>query len=599
MAMPKVALKKVVIDTRGMLIGFMVEAPANFFGNIGNDVIEYPKTLADLKAMKFCNKQIDMSTGKITELGNFKINNLPSMVYADNQLIDVDNCITLTRRYTSGSKVIGYGVRFEGFPGKPEIAQRSEMIAQMSKWLRPTNFMIRHNYSTGKMYLNGKDCSLSDLPEVPIGEKKTRKGTNKPVTARNQGQPIQKSVNPNVENTFDILDIYSIVEQLNGQIVHFPNSAYTPHSDSSTKTEEGFKNSKLGELASPRLEFNSTSLNVNAKFRKLGYVMVDLNGRGQAPINTFVYRTKSIFVGGEAYIKKFGIVVSKEKETELMNTIGQSLALTPYDLGSVQSAVERFGNVSNPVCFSVDASSLSLISKAKAENSLLTEDQIVTLCKKRYEAKLIRKYCTAVQNEAKKELGTKIVSEQLQKREIYSEFRLYSDEILEKLKEIGFDVYSGAYSSIGVSDSQDASSKTKSSRTTDEVFIDYMLKDYDDTKTKAADIRKAIRTKDTKIINENMINLLSNGETLSSPFDRYSWAEKLIDKANKQINEVNKAFWMHNATMFKSGDKKLVHTHDSKNWVPAQTRAKKYEVYSSTKIDGLILKLSGLRVKGM
>lgn len=596
MGTPKVTLKKVVIDTRGTLIGFIVEAPESFFGNIGANVIEYPKTLVDLRAMRFCNKQIDMSKGKIVELGNFKMNSLPCMVYADSKLIDINSDISLTKRYTSGSKVIGYSVRFEGFPGKPEVAQRTDVITQMAKWMKPTNFMIRHNYDTGKMYLNGKGCSLSDLPEVPIGEKKTRKGSDKPVTARNQGQPIQKSVDPNVENVFDILDIYNIVAELKGQVIHFPNEKYEPVSDSGVKTEEGFQNSNVGELASPYLDFNSQKLKVNAQFKKLGYVMVNIGNRGAAPINTYIHRTKSIFVAGEAYIKRFGIVVSKDKEAELINRIGQSLAVTPYDLGSLASAVSRFGSVPNPVCFSVDASSLSLISKAKAKNSLLSAEKIASLCKKRYELRIIRKYCNAMQSEIKKELGGKVVSEKIQHREIYSEFRLYSDEILDALKDAGFDIYSGAYSKTAApTTSENKSKKEKDSG----IGIAYAMKEYDDSKKTAAIIKKAVKNKDTSVISENILNVLLGGESISSPFDRFTWAENTSNSADKQLADIERIFWMHNATMFKLGGKKLVHTHDAEDWVPMQTKATTYEAYSSKKVDGLVLKLSGLRVKGM
>lgn len=597
MATPKVTLKKVVIDTNGTLIGFLVEAPESFFGNIGVNIIEYPKTLADLKAMRFCNKQIDMSNGKITELGNFKLNSLPCMVYNEGKLLDINSSISLTKRYTSGSKVIGYGVRFEGFPGKPEIAQRTDMITQLAKWMRPTNFMIRHNYDTGKMYLNGKGCSLSDLPEVSVGEKKTRKGTNKPVTARNQGQPIQKAVDPNLENVFDILDIYNIIAELKGQVIHFPNEKYEAVSESGVKTEEGFQSSNIGELASPYLEFNSQKLKVNAQFKKLGYVTVNISGRGAAPINTYIHRTKSIFVAGEAYIKRFGVVVSKDKETELMNRLGQSLAITPYDLGSLASAVSRFGSVPNPVCFSIDASRLNLISKAKAKNSLLSAEKIASLCKKRYELKLIRKYCNAMQSEIKKELGGKVVSEKVQHREIYSEFRLYSDDILEALKEVGFDIYSGAYSKTSAL--TQASSGKSTSGKDNGIGIAYAMKEYDDSKKTAAILKKAVKNKDTSVISENILNILLSGESISSPFDRFTWAEKTSQSADKQLDDIERIFWMHNATMFKAGGKEFVHTHDASDWVPIQTKATTYEAYNSKKVDGLILKLSGLRIKSM
>jgi len=594
MAIPKVTLKKVVIDMRGALIGFVVEAPASFFGAIGDEIIDYTKTLADLKAMQFCNKQVDMRSGRITELGNFKLNSLPCMVYTDGKLIDIDSSISLTGRFTSGSKVIGYKVRFEGFPGKPEANKRTEEITQLAKWMKPTNFMLRHNYESGKLYLNGKGCSLSDLPETVIGEKKTRKGTDTPVRARNQGQPIQGGVDPSIENTFDILDIYNIIGELNGQVIHFPTEKYEAVSESGTKTEEGFQSSNIGELASPYLDFNSQKLKVNAQFKKLGYVMVNINNRGAAPINTYIHRTKSIFVAGEAHIKRFGVVVSQEKQNELMNRLGKSLAITPYNLGSLASAVSRFGSVPNPVCFSIDASSLSLISKEKAKNSLLTAEEIANLCKKRYEAKIIRKYCNAMMSDIKKELGGKVVSEKVQSKEIYSEFRLYSEDILDALREVGFDIYSGAYSRT--SEASNTSDKTSKDKDTG-VSIAYFMKEYDDSKKTAAILKKAVKSKDTSVLSENILDLLVGGESISSPFARFTWAEKTARKADRQLASIERQLWMHNATMFKMGSKNLVHTHDAADWIPMPTKATTYEAYQSKKVDGLVLKLSGVRVK--
>lgn len=594
MATPKVTLKKVVIDTRGSLIGFVVEAPASFFGIIGDANLEYTKTLADLKAMQFCNKQVDMRNNRIRELGNFKLNSLPCLVYADGKLIDIDSSVTLTSRFVSGSKVIGYNVRFEGFPGKPEVAKRTEEITQLAKWMKPTNFMLKTNYDTNKMYLNGKGCSLSDLPEVNIGEKKTRKGTNTPVKARSQGQPIKAGIDPNVENSFDILDIYNIVAELGGQVVHFPTEKYEAVSESGTKTEEGFQNSNLGELASPYLDFNSQKLKVNAQFKKLGFVLVNVSGRGPAPINTYIHRTKSIFVSGEAHIKKFGIVVSHEKQEELMRRIGQSLAVTPYKLGSLATAVSRFGSVPNPVCFSVDASSLSLISSEKAKNSLMSANKIATLCKMRYEYKIIRKYCNAMMNDIKKELGGKTSIDKAQNKEIYSEFRFFSEDVLEVLKEAGFDIYSGAYSKT----TETSTSESKGTKDKEVgVGIAYMMKDYDDSKKTAAIIKKAVQNRDTSVISEPILNVLVVGDSISSPYDRYTWAEKTARDADRQLDEIERLFWMHNATMFRAGNRKLVHTHDAADWVPMPTKATTYEAYQSKKVEGLVLKLSGLRIK--
>lgn len=597
MANGRVRLKKIVIDSRGSLIGFLVEAPASFFGNIGTDVIEYPKTLADLRAMRFCNRQVDMSNSRITELGSFKLNSLPCMVYdsGSNTLNDINSEITLVRRYTSGSKVVGYGVRYEGFPGKPEIAQRTEIITQIAKWMRPTNFMIRHHYDTGKMYLNGKGCTLSDLPEQVVGERKTHKGTNKPVAARNQGQPIKKDVDPDAENTFDILDIYKTVADLGGQVIHFPNEKYEPVSDSGTKQEEGFNNSNLGELASPYLDFNSQKLKVNAQFKKLGYVQVDL-GRGPAPVNTYIYRTKSIFVAGKAYIKRFGIVVSKDKEASLINALGNSLAVKQYDLGSLTSAVARFGNVQNPVCFSVDASNLSLISTKKSKESLLTAKEIAELCKLRFEAKLVRKYCKDVQKDVKSLLGVKAIAE-VQHKEVYSEFRMYSDEVLDALRDAGFDIYSGGYSKPVSTTPDKEGSKTSKSKSSDEISISYYMKEYDDSKITAADLKKAVKNEKKIQVSERILDVLRKVTNVPDPRDRYTYAERKIKAADKQLAEIERKLWVHNATMFRAGGKQFVHTHDFNDWEPIATRSKLFETYTSKVVDGLVLKLSGLRMK--
>lgn len=597
MANGRVKLKKIVIDSHGSLIGFIVEAPASFFGNIGTNIIEYPKTLADLRAMKFCNRQVDMSNNRITELGSFKVNSLPCMVYDSNSntLNDVSSDITLVRRYTSGSKVVGYGVRYEGFPGKPEIAQRTEVITQLAKWMRPTNFMVRHNYDTGKMYLNGKGCTLSSLPEQVVGDRTKRRGTDKPVKARNQGQVIKKGIDPDAENKFDILDIYQTVANLGGQIIHFPNEKYEPLSDTGVKQEEGFHNSNLGELASPYLDFNSQKLKVNAQFKKLGYVQVDL-GRGPAPVNTYIHRTKSIFVAGKAYIKHFGVVVDKSKEASLMNALGNSLAIKQYDLGSLTSAVARFGNVQNPVCFSVDASNLSLISPEKSKTSILKAEEIAGLCKLRFEAKLVRKFYKDVQKDAKALLGVKTIAE-VQHKEIYSEFRMYSDEVLNALRDAGFDIYSGGYSKPASDDASKEGSKTSKSKSADEINISYYMKEYDDSKITAADLKKAVNNEKKIRVSERILDALRKINTVPDPKERYIFAERKIKAADKQLGEIEKKLWMHNATMFKEGGKQFVHTHDFKEWEPIATRSKLFETYGSKKVNGLVLKLSGLRMK--
>ena len=80
---------------------------------------------------------------------------------------------------------------------------------------------------------------------------------------------------------------------------------------------------------------------------------------------------------------------------------------------------------------------------------------------------------------------------------------------------------------------------------------------------------------------------------------QYKAVKKLYDEVNAKITEINKRFWLHNASMYLDGNKSRIHVHDAKHWVPdTTTRVKNKQVYTCTSkgAEGLTVQFTGVTI---
>lgn len=592
MAGKKLKVTKTIVNGQRNLIGFVLEGPEKAMGGFTDKVIERPYPTESLLALNFSNNQLKVVDGKFIENNNFSINSLPMVVLTeDGQYIPIDNTVAIMQRFVQDNENIGFRVQFSD--GSEDNIRYANLI-MLCKWFKPGNFAIRTS-SLGKTYISGKKGgpSLSDFPEVVLGdEPKVR-----PKRMKSAAKETKKAVQGALETGYDILDIYKFIDDCNGSIINLPSEKYVPNTVEGKDELVGFTSLGIGEVASPRPLFSGININVNANFKKVGVVPVSINGQ-KTNLTSFVYRNKSIFLNGENHIKKFGIAVATEKEDALISTLGASLALEKITDSTIIQPLSQVIDAKSLAFYKIDTSKIDLISEKKRKASILSTEKLFELCIKKYELNLISKALGprgGVIKDCKAVLGIDAAST-AEGKKLFGIYSMLSPEALETVKAAGIDVYTGAFINT------DGKAKTKKATGADpdrNVTIEYVVKGYDPSKLTGSKIRDAVRNNDTTKVSATVIKYVSEIEKIADMKEKMEEATKLYGLIESKIADINKMFWMHNASMYIEGNKSRIHSHDNSKWVPdTSSRVKNAQVYecNEPKYAGLTVKFTGVNI---
>lgn len=586
--MIKYQILKTIVNENKNIIGFVIKERDS--SGLTNEFVERPYSVSNLIASKFSNHQLAVVNGKLVEKGTFKMNSIPMLVLKGNNYIEIDNTIDLVGRFVQNNKNVGFTVKF--FDNSKQNLTYSNLVI-LSKWFKPGNFIIRTS-ANNKIYVAGKKdgIKIEDLPVTVIGENKSKAKRTK-----SGAQEKPKSFSGLLENNIDMLDICDLVSSCGGELIKLPGESYKAATPSGAKELEEFIDIGVGEVASPSLKFNSTKINVNAGFKKVGMVGVDL-GSGVTNITTYVNRTKSIFLNGDNYIKKLGIAVPSDKANSILDRLGKTLSISQISDKRVTQPLSQVIGSKSLSFFELDTSKVDLISEDKRRNNILSSKQLKELCLKQYELKLMSKYLGpngGVLKEVKLELS-KEEQAKAKHRSTTPLFSAMSEEAKSKITEAGIDIYTGAYLKVGTTVVNNKDGKEEGSKSaSEEVEIIYIIKGFDANKITGKEIREAAKNNNTAKIPKKVIELVQRIESIKSPVDKYEEAYNLYNEVEKQLSEIGKKFWCHNASMFINGGKKRVHSHDKDRWEQdLNTRAKKYEVYKCKDIEGLTLSIKGI-----
>lgn len=580
-----------IVDANRALIGFMAKGTEKEFGGFSSNEIERGLPIATMIQEGFSNNQLSIVNGKVVEKGSFKINSLPMLLYNNNNYTPIDNTVNIIGRFVKNNENIGFRAAFsDGSEGNLQY----QSLLSLSKWFKPGNFAIRTS-SKGRQYICGKNnLSLDSLPAQYIGEEPVKKAKRTKSAAKDK----ETGTTGMLESGFDILDIYDFVADKHGWIINLPGTKYESTTIAGETNDGEFTSLGIGEVASPTISFTANKLNVNARFKKVGYIPVNIGGSTQQ-ITTFVYRNKCVFSNGENYIKKFGIAVPVEHEAEVVKALGSSLALEKIKDSTITSPLGQVINAKELVFYKVDASRLDLISKKKRESSILSTEQLVNICKNQYSLKLISK-AMGPKGGLIKNLKATLSSDDIAKSEGKSLFGLFSmmnESALEAIKEAGIDVYTGAYNSGASSPKKPSSGAGEGGA--EAITIEYSLKGLDAGKLTGAKILDAVRANDTTKLPASVIKAISNIMSITDPIKQYEAAKIFYDVIEAQINKLNKALWLHIASMYIEGGKVKIHSHDSADWIPdTSTRVKTAKVYVNTKTgaEALTIKFTGINI---
>jgi hypothetical protein len=603
-----IKLTGTIVNTERNLVGFMITGTDKDFGGYAStSTITKSESIASLIQRKFQNSQIAVVNGKIVEKGNFKIHDLPMALLNkrgnEYSFIPVGNKMILTQRYMENDENIGFRVKFED--GSEDNITYTNVLV-LSKWFKPGNFVIR-SLSNGKQFIAGKPSvlTLNDLPAVDMSTRQPKSQEESAKRTKSGAKHTENKINGSVETGFDILDLYDFIETNGGCTIYLPTEKYEAATKGGNAKAENFTSLGIGEVATSKPDYSSSKINVNNSFKKVGIVPVEINGINQN-IVTYIHRTKSVFLRGENYIKKFGIAIPVDKEQELVKFFGRSLALEKITDPSVTNPLGQVINSKGLVFYKIDASKLDLLSANKRKESIKTVEQLSQMCEALNTYKLISKAMGprgGIMKMVKDELGEVALNNELE-RKPFGIFSAMNENALNAIANAGIDIYTGSYTAPAVEGKDASADKAKNKKTlasTDEdesVEITYVLGGLTDMT--GAKIVETVQygNKAGKLPKEVCDSV---NQILSIEFGakRYEAAKKVYDIVNKNIDKLNKDFWKHNAAMFIEGNKVKVHTHDSSEWEYTEnTKVKTAKVYRCTKagFENLEVRLKGTEI---
>ena len=510
----------VVINESYLIEGLVIEGKPAEFGEI-SDKPKMRKTVsrASLLASNFNNSEVSCSNGKIVRKEGFKFSDCELYGVKEGKIFKIkDNSISLLRRFVEKNETVGFEVRLLG---KTVKLTTSNVIA-LSNIFKPSGYTVASRSYTEKRlhpvtkelvdieikkpYLTGiSGNKLADLPIVNVGElpKANAKAVEvKPAKASTKTiQNVDiKEIEPDASK-FGIIDLIMITNTVNGLIVTNSESNYTRQTvDREDKEKSNFVPLEMVQVAEPNLHFSEKNVNVNLKFKKLGFVYVD-----GTPVPTFMWREKCIFSNGKPNLSKFSIAVSTVAAKKLLEIFGSSLAIEVNDKDKkIIGSIKALGLRDDVECLlNIDASKLSIVSNKASGIDMYDSTQFEIKLFGMYTSKLLGKIC----NEIKKQF-----SEADKDRDIFSAYKNYNSEMLDKIKEAGVNIADGSYNAPLFEAVEGASASSGSK--VENIEIEYFLDGYR-TVPKVSDLlvkKDALKLAKEKAVNEfkNDLSLIAD-----------------------------------------------------------------------------------------
>lgn len=590
-----------IVNGKLNIVGLTISGKASDFGKIGNTEEVQDIAIQEVLARKFVNNQIDCTQGKIRELGKFRLRDVSMKMLHDNgQITPVDNSLKLKTRLLTEGKLAGFEVELLG----KTMKFKTDDIIRLSSWFRPDNYMIAvRNDSEDRVrpYITGKPGhAISKLPERELGV-----GGTAPKKTRNRTIQSSDSRGSSVANPdFDIVELFDIVNNLNGYVVKLPNVAYKKTKASDMKTGSSFIELGIGEVASAHIEYSEKSMNVNANFRKIGNVMIDFAGRPM-PMPTYVVKRKSIFTNGKNHIKRFGIVVGEAQVNTLRQKFGASLALEEVKDDSLVTPIRSMYGDPTLTMFIVDTNNLDIISKNRIKKYLLSDKEVYRLQLNLLEQKTILRYANDLYNSSKAAMMETGMKDPRPKYGMYAGF---SDDMLAKIEAAGIDVFTGIYTKTEVDENEKdkeaskvadmiKSGEYKKEEETD-FGVEYGVKGLKSLPS-VKDLKERTK-KAEKFLTPKLVKIMEKAESLKSVADMLNFADEIKKTVGKEKDAIIKQLWLHKIASLSAGNYEAYKVEDASSWEPMkQSKASNVTDYICTKPDcsSLTLKLTNIKLK--
>lgn len=508
----------VVINESYLIEGLVIEGKPREFGEI-SDKEKIRKTISrnSLIANRFNNNQVSCLDGKIIRKEGFKFSDCELYGVKEGKIFRIkDNSITLLKRFVQKNETAGFEVKLLGKVTKlttPNVIALSNIFKPVGYTVAARSYTEKRlhpktkeliDVEVKKPYLTGiNGHKLSDLPTVEIGNAESNKNSAKAVEVKKSAKTIQnvdvKYIEPDASR-FGLVELILLAGSCNGVIVTNSETTYTRQTeDREDKENSNFVPLEMVQVAEPVLHFSEKNVNVNLKFKKLGFVYVD-----GTPVPTFMWREKCIFSNGKPNLSKFSIAVSAFAAKKLLEIFGSSLAIEVNDKDKkIIGSIRALGLRDDVECLlNIDASKLSIVSNKASGSNMFDDKQLEITLFGMYTSKLSGKVC----NEIKKQF-----SEVDKDRDVFSAYKNYNSEMLGKIKEAGVNITDGSYNAPLFEAVEGAST---GSGKIENIEIEYFLDGYR-TVPKVSDLlvkKDALKLAKEKAVNEfrNDLNLIAD-----------------------------------------------------------------------------------------
>ena len=212
--------------------------------------------------------------------------------------------------------------------------------------------------------------------------------------------------------------MYKVIRELEGKVVILPDEEYKAHTIAGIEKNEEFKKFMIGEIGSPYLSYNPVKLTANTLFKQGGVVKVEFNG-GTLDVPAYLNRTKSVFLRGENYIKRLGVIIPEANAERFKAALGKTLAVKEINTSKVIGEIELVSGIHNARLFEANTNKLELIVKKNREKSILSEAAVYELIKRKFDMNIISKALGAKSKiiaDLKEEIGKEELSKMKHKK---------------------------------------------------------------------------------------------------------------------------------------------------------------------------------------
>lgn len=556
---------KTIVNTNRRLIGLVMEGRDSELDGFSDEKVTKPMTLTSLVNRGFENNQISIGKQGLRVKGNFRLNDIPMLVLVDGKFIEVDNGVSIIKRFVQDEQVIGFQLRF----GDNSTDQYNYAnVVNISNWFKPRNYVVRVS-SGSKAFIAGKSgmLKLEDLPTQYIGESvendsgKVRSQTSN--SAAITGQLI---------NNADILDLYEFIQQNNGLIIKLPDESYKAASKNLESLAPAFHPLGIGEYAYPFIDYSEVKINANTTFRKPGMISVNFNQGAGTNIQTYVFAKKHIFLNGNNYIDRFGIAIPNQAEEEFIKRFAKSMAVNKITNTLLIQSISALTSKSGLVFYEVDTNKLALIDQSKFSSYILNAYQIKDLLTQVYGPKLRAKYLSGLINLNKKLLR---VDPDSIGQTPFGFFAGMSEDYRRKVSEAGIDIYTGAYRRV-IGLPRDPSEVYDDSS---DIAIEYRLNSQNYKKMTFAKLASSPLSNNADIP-ADVAQLIEHYRSMNNPEEIILRAKNDLASADERIDEIKKTLWLHKCSMYLQSNRTSIHSHDKDSWELDTTRKAKAKCYT-------------------